>query len=238
MSPLVDIHTHQSHPLSEGIEVVCLDITELQQAHQGRVEAICQAVEGSGPYVSLGIHPWNAGLDSMAQFMDLLQVVIESCPNVLFVGEAGLDKSRPVDIREQEDVFRRQVVLSEICCKPMVIHCVRAFDELLRIRKDLRPWQRWIVHGFRGKPQQAEQLLRAGMDISLGERFHPDVPGVVPLERLWMETDMGKATISSVYSAIVQASDFSSDLLAESIFRRFTQLTENCDSSTHNQSSL
>lgn len=238
MSPLVDIHTHQPHPLSEGKEVICLDITELHQAHHGDFEEICQAVEDSGAYVSLGIHPWNVGLDTLAKFIGCLQAVIESCPNVLLIGEAGLDKSRPVDLGLQEDVFRQQVVLSEICRKPMVIHCVKAFDELLLIRKELHPWQRWIIHGFRGKPQQAEQLLRAGMDISLGERFHPDVPVVVPLERLWAETDMGKTTISSVYSAIIEASGIGSELLAESVYRRFIQLTENSDSSTYTQSPL
>lgn len=238
MSPLVDIHTHQPHPSSEGKEVVCLDITELHQTHHGDFDEICHAVEGSGAYVSLGIHPWNAGLDDTAKFMDCLQAVIKNCPNILLIGEAGLDKSRPVDFSLQEEVFRQQVVLSEICRKPMVIHCVRAFDDLLRIRKALHPFQRWIVHGFRGKPQQAEQLLRAGMDISLGERFHPDVPHVVPLDRLWVETDMGKTTISSVYSAIIEALGIHLDLLVESVYRRFIQLTEISDLSTHTQSSL
>ena len=208
MSPLVDIHTHQPHPSSVGKEVVCLDITELHQTHHGDSDEICHAVEGCGAYVSLGIHPWNAGLDDTAKFMDCLQAVIKNCPNILLIGEAGLDKSRPVDFSLQEEVFRQQVVLSEICRKPMVIHCVRAFDDLLRIRKALHPIQRWIIHGFRGKPQQAEQLLRAGMDISL------------------------------VYSAIIEALGICSDILVESVYRRFIQLTENSDLSTHTQSSL
>ena len=237
MSPLVDIHTHQ-HGLQAGCTgVVSLDITELFRSYGGDVDMVCKAVEDSGDYVSVGIHPWNAGDASEACF-SLLQTVTERCPNVLLLGEAGLDKLRPVGLSLQENIFHLQVTLSEVCRKPMVIHCVRAVDELLRIRKTVCPRQRWIIHGFRGKAEQAGQLLRAGLDISLGERFNPSALRAIPLERLWLETDMAKTTISSVYSAVIQALGFSAEVLAEDVFRRFTQLTENNNSSLHHDSSL
>lgn len=225
MSPLVDIHTHQHGPQAGCIRVVSLDITDLSRQHGGDVNTVCKAVEDSGDYVSVGIHPWNAGDVSEVCF-SLLQTVVERCPNVLFLGEAGLDKTRPVGLSLQEDVFRRQVTLSEACCKPMVIHCVRAVDELLRTRKTMSPRQRWIIHGFRGKAEQTDQLLRAGLDISLGERFNPSALRAIPLERLWLETDMAKTTISSVYSAVIEASGYSAEVLAEDVFRRFTLLKE------------
>ena len=225
MTPLIDIHTHQQCRNEGSIEVVSLDITELYRNFRDDDDRTCKTVEAAGDYVSVGIHPWNASLFSNA-CLSLLQTVLERCSNILLIGEAGFDKSRSGSIQSQEDVFRRQIAMSEAYRKPMVIHCVRAWDELLRMKKECQPQQPWIIHGFRGKMEQAAQLVRAGMEISLGERFNPTALSAIPLERLWIETDMAKTTISSVYSAIIQASNYSSAQLTESVFQRFTRLTE------------
>ena len=85
--------------------------------------------------------------------------------------------------------FRAQVALSERYRLPLVIHCVKAVDELLAVRKQLRPQQPWIWHGFRGKPQQAVQLLQQGFYLSLGEHYSADALRVIPADRLLLETD-------------------------------------------------
>ena len=48
-------------------------------------------------------------------------------------------------------VFKEQVKLSEKLGLPLIIHCVKAMDELLAVKKEFRPQQAWIWHGFRGK---------------------------------------------------------------------------------------
>ena len=237
MTPRIDIHTHQRTLNAGSIEVVCLDIADLQRQFRDDDDRVCKTVEAAGDYVSVGIHPWNA-TEATDACLILLQTVVERCSNVLLIGEVGFDKSRSVSIQRQEDVFRRQMALSEACHKPMVIHCVRAWDELLRLKKECQPKQPWIIHGYRGKMQQAAQLVRAGMEISLGERFNPTALNAIPLERLWIETDMAKTTISSVYSAIIQASDYSPEQLTESVFKRFTQLTEQLHPSLYNDSTI
>ena len=112
-----------------------------------------------------------------------------SDPRVDAIGEAGLDALRGGDILYQEETFKKQVEISEQLGKPMIIHCVRAFDRLLRLRKELRPSQLWIVHGFRGKPELARQLVDAGCAISLGKKFNPDVRAIVPPQLLFRESD-------------------------------------------------
>lgn len=224
MTPYVDIHTHTTHSGAGCIEVVSLDIAELHTNCGGDVDAICQKVGSCGQYVAIGLHPWNAA--SAEVDLASLPTVIQRCPNVRFIGEAGLDRTRDIDTGLQKNVFQTQVEMSEDLSIPMVIHCVRAFDELLNMRKALKPHQRWIVHGFRGKPELARQLIRSGLDISLGEHYNPLSLGVIPMNRLWIETDMSESNIQSVYASLCENMNIDADTLRESVFQRFQHLMD------------
>lgn len=138
-------------------------------------------------YFSAGIHPWDT---SKVSSEDLAWVEsLSKDPRVVAIGEAGLDALRGASLPEQEAIFRRHVELSERAGKPLIIHAVRTLHHIIRLRKELRPSQRWIIHGFRGKPDLARQLLDAGIDISLGMRFNPDTENIIPADRLFRESD-------------------------------------------------
>ena len=94
-------------------------------------------------------------------------------PSVIALGEAGLDKSIDAPLSLQTEVFTEQVKLSEAFRKPLVIHCVKAWDELLAVKKDLNPQMPWVIHGFRGNDILAEQLIRKGLYLSFGMKFNP-----------------------------------------------------------------
>jgi TatD DNase family protein len=89
----------------------------------------------------------------------------------------------------QTNIFLHHVELSERLEKPLTIHCVRAFDRMLMLRKQLRPTQPWVIHGFRGKPELAQQLLAAGFDLSFGTLFNAESFNLCPPERRFTETD-------------------------------------------------
>jgi len=146
---------------------------------------------------SVGVHPWNAGAFDMAELEK------SACnPLVKAIGETGLDALRGPSVDVQEAVFRRHVELSERLGLPLIIHCVKAFDRLIAIRKEIKPSQTWIIHGFRGKPQQARQLLDAGFHLSLGPKFNTETARIIPAERLHIETDDSDVDISEVAEAI------------------------------------
>jgi TatD DNase family protein len=73
--------------------------------------------------------------------------------------------------------------------KPLVVHCVKALDLLLRLRRELRPAMPWMLHGFRGKPRQMESLLEAGCYVSFGLHHNEESLRLCPLQRLMLETD-------------------------------------------------
>ncbi len=152
-----------------------------------------------------GIHPWHAIGEEHIAFPP---------GNWLAIGECGLDRlcATPWDIQQQ--AFRRQILLSETHRLPLILHCVKAQDELLALRKKLRPEMPWILHGFRGKPMQLQQLLRHGLYISFGPLFHEGSVRLCPLERLLIETDDRPIAVREVYDRIASLRGISVDDLA------------------------
>lgn len=142
----------------------------------------------AGGLYSAGIHPWwTDEADTELLFAGLLRLMEH--PQVVAVGECGLDLLRGAAPEVQEAVFVRQAVLAERHGLPVTVHCVRAFDRLLRLHKQLRPSVRWTVHGFRGRPALARQLLDAGLDLSFGPRHNAESLALTPPHRRHNETD-------------------------------------------------
>lgn len=138
-------------------------------------------------YYSVGIHPWDTADATEADIERLRRLAAH--PRVVAVGEAGMDALRGGPLADQEALLRRHIAVSEAVGKPLILHAVRTLSDILRLRRELRPTQRWVIHGFRGKPATALQLIAAGIDISIGARHNPDVPAVVPAAHLHHETD-------------------------------------------------
>ena len=126
-----------------------------------------------------GIHPWKADET----------FVVPDLSAKLAIGECGLDGLRGPSMEVQESVFLDQIRLSEELGKPLIIHCVKAFDRLLQLRKELNPKQSWMFHGFRGKPQQLRSLLDAGFFVSFGFQHNEESLRICPIDRLLLETD-------------------------------------------------
>jgi TatD DNase family protein len=143
----IDIHNHGATP-APGIFTV-----ETLMAHEEREP---QNIRGMA--FSFGIHPWH--LDGKNHDQLIARVIkIAGNLDVAAIGEAGFDRIKGPAPELQQRTFEEQVEISEELKKPMVIHCVRAWDELLKVHKKLKPKMPWLVHGFRGKPDLAQQLV-------------------------------------------------------------------------------
>ena len=149
---------------------------------------------------AVGVHPWRAAfLDETAGLLESLA----ASPRCLAVGETGLDRRRGPSLDCQIRAFRLHIALSERLGKPLIIHCVGCAAEILAHHRELRPHQPWIIHGFRGKPELARQMLARGLYLSLGVRFNPDTARIIPDDRLLIETDDDRETdIMRVAAAI------------------------------------
>lgn len=141
----------------------------------------------AGYIYSVGIHPWHT-LDATPQQWELLDS-LASRPDVVAIGETGLDKLSSVPLDVQMHAFRHHISLSERLAKPLIIHDVRAHQEIIALHSSIRPSQTWIIHGFRGKPQLAQIFLDHGFYLSLGPDCNPHTLAAIPPQRLLRETD-------------------------------------------------
>lgn len=192
---IIDIHTHHPAPQPEGIVNIAPDDS-------------C-ALEGQ--LYSVGIHPWN----SLAAISpEQLETLEKACarPQVVAVGECGVDTLKGGPMFRQLQVFKAQIEISERLGKPLIVHDVKAHDIIVGLRRDLQPKQPWVVHGFRGKPQVAAMLLQAGCWLSFGEKFNAETLKAVAADRLLAETDDSPLSISDIISSLSAAAGH--DLLA------------------------
>ena len=141
-------------------------------------------------FFSAGIHPQDALKYACADFEALWDA-----PNCLAVGECGLDRTADVPLARQTEVFAAQIEEAAKRNKPLVIHCVRCFPELIRLKKD-SPADAlpWVLHGFRGAKRKTFELLDAGFTLSFGAGLLRDAGNMeyfaeVPLDRILIETD-------------------------------------------------
>jgi len=197
-----DIHTHAipEHP-SQAIVSVNIDDLPIAKDIQ---------------FVSIGIHPWYLTEENAVdQWKTLKESVNEA--RIKAIGEAGLDKLRGASIKLQTSIFQEEIALAETYHLPMVIHCVRAFNELMQIKKESKPKQPWIIHGFRGKPSIAQELLKHGCWLSFGSNYQEESVRITPLNRLFIETDEAEESIENIYQRIAHTRGISLEELTEGV---------------------
>lgn len=209
---MLDFHSHRPAPYPEGIISLRDFDTPLME----------------GQLYSAGIHPWDTG-DFSEEVFTKLALLVES-PQVVAIGECGLDPNRGAPMFRQLQVFRRQMELSERVGKPLVIHAVKASDIILGLKRDLNPAQPWIIHGFRGKPGASAQLAERGIYLSFGEKFNSAaVAGTAAVhpELILAETDDSPLPITEIIASLSEAAQSDLASIVSANISRILWGTEN-----------
>lgn len=193
----IDIHTHRQ-PTEIPTEIVAFCNYIVENAE----EPMTGTIGLDGRY-SAGIHPWYIHDDGISQFKKLQEIAIQS--NIYMIGEAGLDKLTATPLPIQIKLFEAQAALAESLQKPLVIHCVKAWQELFEVHRRIRPTMPWLIHGFRGKGDLARQLVRKGCYLSFGVHFHPASVLAAWPDRLFAETDEAVDSIQTIYQQLAAA---------------------------------
>ena len=214
MIPYIDIHTHHV-PSGGGVFVLNNRFAVDMPYHTTSL-------------FSIGIHPWDAELADLTVPAALEEYLKH--PLCFAVGECGLDKLRGPGLDLQGTVFRQQLKLAEEYKKPVIIHCVKAFDELIELAEPYMKSVPMIIHGFHKSAELAAQLVAKGFYLSLNpallKRDSFDKASV-PMERLFLETDMEQAvSIESVYEAAASKYNVDTDVLKERINLNFEGLKQ------------
>lgn len=162
----------------------------------------------SGVYYAAGIHPWwiekilpDTLPQGSAWFTESevwrkglrKQVATKTC---VAIGECGLDGSITTSMSQQQQLFEWHLELAKELVKPVIIHSVKAHNEVLVQLKKYRPGAGGVIHAFSGSLQQAHAYWQLGFYIGVGgtityERAKKTRRAVseLPLEALVLETD-------------------------------------------------
>lgn len=221
---LIDTHTHlDAEEFAEdrdevfaraketGVGKVFLPAIDVKTTHA--VLELSRQYPGYA-YPMIGLHPEEVKADWKEQLAALRQLLDEHCvKNVcnslstacsvvndfIAVGEVGLDFywSREFE-HEQLMAFEEQVKWSIETRLPLMIHCRKAQNEMVKL---LRPYEKelpgGVFHCFTGNQREAEELLSferfvlgiGGVATFKSSHLREDLPAVVPLQRLVLETD-------------------------------------------------
>lgn len=156
-----------------------------------------------GKFYSVGVHPWQSE-EVTPSVLNALETAVQH-PQVVAIGETGLDALRGASIQVQMELFREHIALAEQLGKPLIIHMVRTSQQVLKAWHESQHSVPWIIHGMRGNPRVAQPLIDAGFYLSFGPRFNPATVAATPLDRLLIETDDDASiTIHQVAKAIAQ----------------------------------
>ncbi len=175
-------------------------------------------------HFSIGIHPWYIEPANWQQQLNEIKVLLGK-KNVLALGECGLDRICKTDFDLQKAVFTSQVQLANEFNKPLMIHCVRAHDEVLKILKDTPAVVPVIFHGFHNKLAVAEKIVNAGHWLSFGKALQqPSMQAVLqamPMHKIFLETDDATLPIGSIYSEAAAVKNMTVDELSLQIEENF-----------------
>jgi TatD DNase family protein len=155
-------------------------------------------------YYSYGIHPWYVDANHWEHQLNELSLAVNE-KRCLALGECGLDKVCKIDFQLQLKVFEKQVVLANEMKKPLIIHCVKAFNELMNVLNQLDNEMPVVIHGFNNNENIARVLLDYGCYFSFGkallgyESNAAKALKSVGRKRFFLETDDADVSIKYIY---------------------------------------
>lgn len=186
----LDFHTHQPKRQDNP------NITEITSIHLGQTP--------KHDFYTIGKHPWWTENILSEEEKETLKKHLSS-PKCLAMGEMGLDNLKGVAMPLQMDILRSQLDLAQELERPVIIHCVRAIDQLLQIKKEYPSIQNWCIHGYARHEILALQLIDKGFHLSLMPVSKPNekyqkLLSSLPLDRFFLETDsMPEIQIEAIY---------------------------------------
>ena len=206
MFKVIDTHTHlDAEEFNEdraeafarareaGVGKVFLPAIDVKTTHA--VLALSREYPGYA-YPMIGLHPEEVKADWKEQLAELRKMQIS---DFIAIGEIGLDYywSREFE-HEQLEAFEEQVKWAIETRLPLMIHCRKAQNEMVHL---LRQYQKdlpgGVFHCFTGNQKEAEELLSfdnfvlgiGGVSTFKSSHLREDLPAVVPMNRIVLETD-------------------------------------------------
>ena len=217
MTKFINLHTHQFLNLSDVIAVVNQYPWEFNN---------------SIPNYSIGIHPWYIDENRLELDLNTISEKLQ-LSDCLALGECGLDKRIETPMELQTVVFKRQLELVKQTDKPIILHCVAAFEEVIALKKELKVENPMIIHGFSKNEQVANSLLKNGFYLSFGKyllrsrNIGTELEKVfkfAPENKILLETDTVEESIYEVYEKAAVIRGISVEKMKAIVFQNYSNI--------------
>lgn len=195
-----DIHTHSHH--SSSLEIVNGGLSIPEHG-----------------FFSAGLHPWEISKSSFSDVKEINSLLTH--PHCVALGEIGLDRLKGPAMNLQLMIFEQQIALSEHYQLPVIVHCVKSWNEIRACHRSLKPKMPWIFHGF-SKASLASEILQEGLFISLGadllrNKSLREIAPSLPLDQLFFETDTRTETIETIYGTFAKLKNIPLPILEKQV---------------------
>ena len=177
------------------------------------------------PHYSIGIHPWYIDNERINEDLKIIKEKL-SLKECIALGECGLDKRIDKIYSVQINVFESQLDLLHEISKPVILHCVASFDELISCKKNSGLTSPFIIHGFSKNVQVAKQLLHQDFYLSFGKYLlrNPELGNVfkqIPNEKIFLETDTISESLEEVYTFAAKCKNISVEEMKEIVWNNY-----------------
>lgn len=209
----INLHTHQFTDRHDILEIVNQYPNEF---------------DAGIPHYSIGIHPWYIVADRLEEDLAIIESKLE-LENCLALGECGLDKRIEIPFDLQLAVFEKQLLLAEKYQKPVIIHSVAAFQEVIEIKNRLKITVPMIIHGFSKNEETAQQLIKNGFYLSFGKYLlrNPELETVFQIvanDQFFLETDTIEEGIREVYQVAAKYKNMELEIVLDQVQNNFDKV--------------
>ncbi|MBS1652696.1 MAG: TatD family hydrolase [Bacteroidetes bacterium] len=201
-----------------------INIHTHQQIHDAKIEIVNAYLNSSNDFnlCSYGIHPWYINEKTISDDLQKLELITTE-KRCIAIGECGLDKLSSVDFKLQEKIFIEHINIANKVKKPIIVHCVKSFNELLnhlRLTENKMPV---IIHGFNNNQNIAELISNYGFYFSFGKAllgYESNASKVIKTisgKRFFLESDDADISIKYIYKKAAEILNLDEDIIKEQI---------------------
>lgn len=212
----LDLHTHQEGKEDGVRRILSLSLT------RGMQFALPEDQE-----LSLGLHPWFATIEHLEDDYLRLAGAVKAT-RVKLIGECGLDRLKGESLENQVIILRKQLKLANELHKPVILHCVRCFDELMALQKEMKVSVPLIIHGFNKDEELGRKLLEKGFYLSFGKAILHTNSGPADLlkhiDMFFLETDAADCSIQEIYQAAANLKNTTVEEMKALIFANWKKI--------------
>ena len=201
----IDSHCHLDFPefaadrslllkQAQAVGVKAIIIPAVEQSRWGATQEC--AIQQQSVFFGLGVHPWYVHPHQDPEELHQALMNWSAQERWVAIGEIGLDAYKP-NYSQQQAAFLAQLRAAGALDKPVMIHCVKAQQDVLEALKTVQedfPNLRGVIHGYGGSLEIAEQFIALGFTVGVGglitrsKKLQRAVSNL-PLSALLLETD-------------------------------------------------